>query len=365
MTDTAMASSPDGEPTGPFAPGPVLVVGATGDLGGKVVDALLEAGKPVRALVRPASDASRLEARGVEIARGDMLDLDSLIAAMTGVDAVISTAAGYTRGGPQAHEIDTVGNTNLAEAAEKTGVRHFVPTSILTSNQTPDVPHFWHKKLTEDRLESLGVPFVALRPGAFLDQVTRFGGNPFTTHAVMWLGDPTVPLTFVLTDDVAGYLAAAVDAPVSNAERIDIGWDRPISMTEFASIASGIAGARIRVRAIPQRLLSLAGAVVGRRAPLVPDMAAMAKWFDTGGYVARTDRQREVFGSVPSTEDAIRRLVDQLRAAENTMTAPDRPGPRAVARFVPLFVVAIATGLTVTVLTLAARRRRLGSRRSD
>ena len=45
--------------------GPVLVVGGTGALGGKVVDALLVRGKQVRALVRPTSDATRLEAAGV------------------------------------------------------------------------------------------------------------------------------------------------------------------------------------------------------------------------------------------------------------------------------------------------------------
>src|SRR3954467_3395202 len=119
---------------------PVLVVGATGSLGGKVVDELLKRGKNVRALVRPATDATRLEGRGVEIARGDMLDLDSLVAAMQGADAVISTAAGYTRGGRDADDIDTRGNANLAEAASRTGVRRFVLTSILTSDQTPGVP---------------------------------------------------------------------------------------------------------------------------------------------------------------------------------------------------------------------------------
>jgi uncharacterized protein YbjT (DUF2867 family) len=56
---------------------PVLVVGATGSLGGQVVDALLERGKRVRALVRPRSDATRLERRGAAISRGDMLDLGS------------------------------------------------------------------------------------------------------------------------------------------------------------------------------------------------------------------------------------------------------------------------------------------------
>src|SRR6476661_4665354 len=101
---------------------PVLVVGATGSLGGQVVDQLLDRGKKVRALVRPSSDASKLEAKGVEIARGDMLDLDSLVAAMTGADAVITTAAGYTRRNKNANAIDTIGNANLAEAAARAGI---------------------------------------------------------------------------------------------------------------------------------------------------------------------------------------------------------------------------------------------------
>jgi uncharacterized protein YbjT (DUF2867 family) len=89
---------------------PVLVVGATGSLGSKVVDELLGRGK-------------------------------------------------------NANDIDTIGNANLAEAAHRIGIRRFVLTSILTSDQTPQVLHFWHKKLAEDKLEQLGVPFVALRPG--------------------------------------------------------------------------------------------------------------------------------------------------------------------------------------------------------
>jgi uncharacterized protein YbjT (DUF2867 family) len=140
--------------------GPVLVVGATGFLGGQVVDALLARGKQVRAaLVRPSSDASRLEAKGVEIVRGDMMDPESLVRTMPGADALVTTAAGYTRhskgDGP---DIDVVGNRNLAEAAADVGLRRFVFTSILTCDQTPNVPHFWHKKLAEDRLEELAVP---------------------------------------------------------------------------------------------------------------------------------------------------------------------------------------------------------------
>jgi len=293
--------------------GPVLVVGGTGALGGQVVDALLARGKQVRALARPTSNASRLEAAGVEVARGDMMDPDSLRRAMSGADAVITTAAGYTRHSKgDSPDIDTVGNRNLADAASAAGVRRFVLTSILTCDQTPNVPHFWHKKLTEDRLEELGVPFVALRPGAFLDQVTQMGGDPFAKRRLMWFGSARIPLTFVLTADLAGYLAAAVDADVTAGERIDIGWDRPVGMQDIADIAGRLLGGRIKVRAVPAPVLHAAGTVLGPVVPMVKDMAAMLDWFQTGRYVADTTRQREVFGAVPTAEDAVARFITGL-----------------------------------------------------
>lgn len=293
--------------------GPVLVVGGTGMLGGQVVTELLNRGRQVRALVRPGSDASRLESAGVEIARGNMMDQESLLHAMAGADAVVTTAAGYTRHRKgDTPKTDTVGNSNLAEAAKCTGVRRFVFTSILTCDQTPRVPHFWHKRLMEDRLQALGVPFVALRPGAFLDQVTRFGGDPVSKHKVMWFGSAGIPLTFVLTADVAGYLAAAVDAPGVEGQRIDVGWDRPISMQEFADLTERLTGEGMRVQSVPVGLLRAAGRVLGPVNPMAKDLAAMISWFQTGRYVADTTRQSEVFGAPPTAEDAVRRLITSL-----------------------------------------------------
>ena len=137
----------------------------------------MPAGNSVRALVRPGSDAHRLEA-GATIALGDVMDPASLDRAMEGVDGVVTSTPGYTRhrkGDTAA--TDTAGNANLIDAAHRAGVRRFVLTSILPCDRTPDVPHFWHKKLAEDRLERLGVPFVALRPRAFVDMVARFRGR--------------------------------------------------------------------------------------------------------------------------------------------------------------------------------------------
>jgi uncharacterized protein YbjT (DUF2867 family) len=293
--------------------GPVLVVGGTGWLGGQVATELLKRGKQVRALVRLGSDASTLKGAGAEIARGDMMDPASLMSAMEGADAVVTSAAGYTRHRKgDTPETDIVGNTNLVEAASRSGIRRFVLTSILTCDQTPQVPHFWHKKLVEDRLEKLGVPFVALRPGAFLDQITRFGGDPIKKGRFSWFGSPRVPLTFVHTADLAGYLADAVDAQGVEGRRIDIGWDRSVGMQDIAEIAGRLTGKTIRVRSVPAGILRTAGNLLAPVNPMAKDLSAMIDWFGTGRYVADTTLQQQFFGVPPTAEDAVRRLVSGL-----------------------------------------------------
>jgi hypothetical protein len=57
--------------------------------------------------------------------------------------------------------------------------------------------------------------------------------------------------------------------------------------------------------------------VVGRFNPMVKDLTVMSRWFQTGQYVADTTRQREVFGQVPTAEDAIARFVRSLGLARD------------------------------------------------
>lgn len=294
----------------------VLVVGGTGALGRRVIWALRERGKPVRALVRPGSDASVLEGEGIEVVRGDMMDPASLGPALDGADALVTSAVGYTRRRKGDTSLtDTVGNRNLADAALNEGIRRFVFTGILNANEAPDVPHFWHKKLAEDYLEKLGVPFVSLRPGAFLDQVMQLMGSGIAKGRLLSLGSPTVPLTYVLSADVARYLAEAVDAGGVEGERIAVGWDRPVSMKDVARISSGVMGREIRVRTVPWWLLSPPLAIVGRFSETVADIRAMVRFFQSGRYVADPARQREVFGWVPTAEEGVARWLREAGLA--------------------------------------------------
>jgi uncharacterized protein YbjT (DUF2867 family) len=289
---------------------PVLVVGGTGDLGGRVVRELLARHKRVRALVRPGSDASALEKQGVEIVRGDMLDPASLDPAMRGVGAVVTSAIGYShRKKGDSLKTDFEGNRNLVDAAKRTGVPRFVLTSILQCHLARDVPHFWAKKDAEDYLETQGVPFVALRPGAYLGGGSGgFLARGLRKGNLMRMTPPGVRITFIHPDEVARALAMAVDEPRALNRRIDLGSDRALSTEELAQLFARVLGRPVKPGGkFMLRMFPLIALVVRR----MRDFAAMFAFFATGQYVADTRVQAELFGPVPRVEDAARKLVSE------------------------------------------------------
>ena len=300
-----MAGAPSSEP------GPVLLVGATGDLGGRTLRALRARGKRVRALVRPGSDVGPVSMDGVEVVRGDMLDPASLAPAMQGVSAVVSTAIGYSRRKKgDSLRTDVEGNRNVADAAKQAGVPRFVFLSILACDQALLVPHFWAKKMTEDYLEGRGLPFVALRPGAFLGAPSgRFRDwmlRSLQNGTVMTFSPADVRMTFISPDEVARALAMAVDEPRALGKRIDLGSDRPLSGSEMTELFGRLLGRPMQMRPMGGGFMFR---FIGLFNPTMRDMGAMIRFFATGKYVADTRVQGELFSPIPKVEDAARQTL--------------------------------------------------------
>ncbi len=86
------------------------------------------------------------------------------------------------------------------------------------------------------------------------------------------------------------------------------------------------AGKKIKVVAVPSAVARAAGAVASRFIPLIKDLAAMFHWFETGRYVAEPSHQEQLFGPVPTAEEALARFTDEPR------TAPHRTGDRSASR---------------------------------
>ncbi len=177
-----------------------------------------------------------------------MLDPPSLDRALEGAAALVTTAIGYSarKPGDTLASVDGLGNRNLIDAARRAKLGRFVLTSILTCELARDVPHFWQKKLTEDYLEASGVPFVSLRPGAFLNAM--WWARNLKKGTMPAMGSPTVRSTSIHPDDVARCLALAVDEPRALGRRIDLGMDRPFPRPTWPRRARSSLAARSRSR---------------------------------------------------------------------------------------------------------------------
>ena len=137
----------------------ILVIGATGRVGQHVVDQLLARNAEVRVLTRDPAKASFPAA--VEVAKGDLLDIDSLRAALTGVSTLFLLNA--VTGDEFTQAIITL---NLAREA---GIDRIVYLSVFGADEAVNVPHFAVKSGAERMLAAMDAGATILRPTYFID----------------------------------------------------------------------------------------------------------------------------------------------------------------------------------------------------
>jgi len=137
----------------------ILVTGATGNVGRNVVEQLAARGADVRALVRDPSKAA-LPA-GVEIAKGDLLDVDALRAAMAGVSTL------FLLNGVVADEFSQA--LIALNVARDAGIERIVYLSVIHSDLYVNVPHFAGKFGVERMIEAMGMHATVLRPAYYMD----------------------------------------------------------------------------------------------------------------------------------------------------------------------------------------------------
>lgn len=143
----------------------ILVVGATGMLGGAIVRRLLESGHQVRAVVRDAAGEESLRQAGAETARADLKNAESLPPICEGVSTLITTANSAGRGGDDTVEtVDLEGNSNLIDAASQARVEHFIFVSAQGEDPDSPVPFLRAKGMTSNKLRRSGMTYTVLLP---------------------------------------------------------------------------------------------------------------------------------------------------------------------------------------------------------
>lgn len=187
----------------------ILVAGATGNLGGRIVDALIERGTNVRAIVRDESSldaVGRLREKGAEIRRANLFERSEIAEACAGADCVVSALAGL-------REVIVDAQKNLLDGAVRAGVKRFIPSDFSIDfnelmpgkNRNLDLRREFHTILDAAPLRATSV-----FNGAFMDLLTK--EMPLILYRfkrILYWGEPTVKMDLTTMDDVAEFTARA------------------------------------------------------------------------------------------------------------------------------------------------------------
>jgi len=241
-----------------------LIVGATGLVGGEICRRLAVDRKPVRALVRPTGDASRiaeLRANGAQLAMGDLKDPASIQAACAGVTAVLSTASSVLsrQPGDTIDGVDRLGQLQLVAAAAAAGVKHFVYISFLPFAE--DFALQRAKREVEQAVISSGMAYTILRPSFFMEiWLSAALGFDAAARRVRIYGTGEHPISWISFPNVAEFALRSLHTPAARNATLTLGGPEALTPLQVVRIFEELSGASFIVDFVMEAVLRAAKA---------------------------------------------------------------------------------------------------------
>jgi uncharacterized protein YbjT (DUF2867 family) len=205
-----------------------LITGATGDVGSRVVDHLIERGERPQVFVRDSAKAQARFGDRVEFVVGDLGDPPSLRAALEGIDALFLVNTGPTI--PARDEA-------AANAARVTGVNHLVKLSSLDVEQGLAIGA-WHER-GEAAIRASGLPFTFVRPSGFMSNLLAWARS-IKSEGIVRASTGDGRRAFIHSDDIAAVVVKALTSRVYDGQSLSI--TGPEALT-FAEVTTRIGAA--------------------------------------------------------------------------------------------------------------------------
>jgi NAD(P)H dehydrogenase (quinone) len=268
----------------------LLVTGASGKLGRRVVELLIAAGVPN--VIAASRDPAKLAGlAGVETRRVDFDDTSSLDAAFKGVDRVLLIST---------DRIDVPGlrikqHKNAVAAAARAGVKHLLYTSMLNPERSL-IPFAPDHLGTEQAIEQSGLDYSILRVSWYAENL--LGTVPGALASGKWVTSAgTGRVAYVPREDVARACARALASRSGARERLNITGPAQQTMADIAKIASKVFGKPIDVVQISDDELAKGLLAAGVPAPYVPLIVATDANIRAGNFDVPTDAVKRLTGT--------------------------------------------------------------------
>jgi uncharacterized protein YbjT (DUF2867 family) len=233
----------------------VLVTGATGYIGSRLVPRLLEKGHGVRCLARNPAKVSLSPRPRLEVVPGDVLVPESLPGALTGIDVAYYLVHSMTTGSGAFREKDRIAAANFARAAAEAGLKRIIYLGGLGHDGPLLSKHLQSRQETGDVLRQGPVPVTELRAAIIVgagsasfeivrDLVRRLP----VMVCPRWVRSRCEPIAI---GDVLVYLLGVLEDPRSVGETLEMGGGDVLSYADIMRTTAEVMGRRVRILTVP------------------------------------------------------------------------------------------------------------------
>ncbi len=241
----------------------IVVTGANGFVGRHVVDRLTQAGYPLRAMVRDRSRYS--PPTEVRIVEADLVQADTLTAALDGVGTVIHCAAitaNLKETYPGAYQrVNALGTENLVATARAAGVRRLVAISGLGTRPAPAGTYMATRWALEEAVRNSGIPHVILQPsvqfGDDAEFVAALARLIRTSPVVPALGGGRTRFQPIWVEDVVTCVERSISDDALLNRSHAIGGSECLTFKEILQAIAGVMGRRRLILPLPMPLARL------------------------------------------------------------------------------------------------------------
>jgi uncharacterized protein YbjT (DUF2867 family) len=305
----------------------ILVSGATGYVGGRLVPILLELNYKVRCLVRDTSNIEGRKWNGIQIVCGDALEYETLLPAMQNVGIAYYLIHSMA-GGAGFRELDLIAAGNFGRAAREAGVKRIIYLGGLGVENGRLSPHLKSRQQTGDCLREFGVPVTEFRAA----QIIGSGSASFELIRNMAERVPFLIVSKatktrsqpIAIRNVLRYLTECLEIPQTEGEIIEIGGSEILSyqdmMRKYAEIR-GLKRPLLELPFISPRFCALVADLV------TPIPRSVARFLMEGlknEVIVHNDKARKLFKFTPlSYEEAVRLALIRIQKGKVVTTWQD------------------------------------------
>ena len=274
----------------------ILVTGATGNVGSKLLTELLTRKATVRALVRKPEHVERLKARGIEVVPGDIADKESVRKALQGVTHFYI----LTPSSPQLPEIEGV----MVDEAKKAGVQHIVKHSVLGADIDAICPFTVVHAHAENAIIASGIPYTFLRLNSFMQNFATSHARTIATQAAFYEPLADAKVSHVDTRDIAIAAANILTETGHEGHMYDITGPYAHTDAQIAETLSTLLGKKITYVPVPDEALFQGLKSAGLSDWYADSLVKLNQFYRQGGGSPVTPDLEQLIHQKPRTMDA-------------------------------------------------------------